>query len=98
MTADGMTCENLLPEAQALRERGLEFTWVAQESMIYQRLFETLSSRLSSQEMMCHIESDWLSLIANQQQWFAELRAETGVLSLPPTRQTANVVQQVVGC
>ena len=98
MAADGMSRESLLAEARAVRESGLEFTWIARESLIYRRLFESLDGRLNSRDMMCRIECDWHRLIGDQQQWFAELRVQNGVVSLPPARQTSDIVRQLVGC
>jgi tRNA A37 N6-isopentenylltransferase MiaA len=97
MSTDEMSVEHMLAEARAVRASGNESTWVAQESLVYPKLFGVLDGRASRNEMLSRIRSDWQTLIANQQKWFDELRAMDGVLALSPSRQSAESVAHLVG-
>jgi len=96
MLADAMSGENMLAEARAVRASGLEPTWVVQESIVYPKLFQALDGRLSQAEMLSQIQSDWKRLIAEQQEWFDELRTMSGVMQLPPARQSAESILHLV--
>jgi tRNA A37 N6-isopentenylltransferase MiaA len=97
MLSDGMTPAELLSEARAVRASGLETTWVARESLIYPTVFRCLDREVKEGEMLALISHEWQRLVEDQQQWFADLRSREGVTVLPPDRQSAESIAQILG-
>ena len=96
MLSEDMSPGSLLAEAKMVRANGLESTWIAKESLIYPTVFQRLDGAISENEMLDRITRDWERLVDDQQQWFAELRAKIGVVTMAPTEHTFDCVAQIV--
>lgn len=90
--AEGMTAANLLAEGRAMRECGLEHSWVAQESLIYPSVFRCLDHHITEQEMLNEIHRNWARLVEAQQEWFTRLRSAPEVWSTILTSDTARQI------
>lgn len=95
ISVDKMSAEKMLAEAQSVRKSRLESTWVVKESILYPTLFEVLDKKMSLENMMPRIQSDWQDLRADQQGWFNDLRVRDDVMTLPPSRQSVEDIVRV---
>jgi len=96
LSADKMTASRMLAEARAVRASGHETSWVVRESLLYPRLIAVLDHKTIQNDIMSGIQNDWQRLVADQQQWFNDLRALDGVVVLPPSRQSAQSIMELI--
>jgi tRNA A37 N6-isopentenylltransferase MiaA len=96
MSTYNMNIENLLTEAHAVRGSGFESTWVVQESLVYPKLFQVLDMQANQNDMLVSIQTDWIQLIEDQNEWFNDLRKMDDVIALSPYRQSVNSIRKLL--